>query len=39
MLFDLTEAQKRAYEIPGLAGQRGYTSFGKKALKEEQKGI
>jgi isopenicillin N synthase-like dioxygenase len=31
--FQLSENQKRAYEIPGLAGQRGYTSFGKEHAK------
>lgn len=31
--FSLPEAEKRAYEIPGLAGQRGYTSFGKEHAK------
>jgi len=31
--FKLPESQKRAYEIPGLAGQRGYTSFGKEHAK------
>ena len=36
--FDLTEAQKRAYEIPGLAGQRGYTSFGKESAKGRKEG-
>ena len=28
--FELPEETKHAYEIPGLAGQRGYTSFGKE---------
>ena len=36
--FDLPEAQKRAYEIPGLAGQRGYTSFGKESAKGRTEG-
>ncbi|MEY4336549.1 MAG: hypothetical protein RLZZ45_1468 [Bacteroidota bacterium] len=31
--FSLPEANKRTYEIPGLAGQRGYTSFGKEHAK------
>ena len=31
--FSLSEAEKRAYEIIGLAGQRGYTSFGKEHAK------
>ena len=25
--------EKRGYEVPGLAGQRGYTSFGKEHAK------
>lgn len=36
--FDLTEAQKQAYEIDGLAGQRGYTSFGKESAKGRTEG-
>ena len=36
--FDLSEAQKNAYEIPGLAGQRGYTSFGKESAKGRTEG-
>lgn len=32
--FDLTEAQKRAYEVKGLKGQRGFTSFGKEHAKD-----
>lgn len=36
--FDLGEAQKRAYEIEGLAGQRGYTSFGKESAKGRTEG-
>ena len=36
--FDLSEAQKYAYEIPGLAGQRGYTSFGKESAKGRTEG-
>lgn len=31
--FALDEQAKRGYEIPGLAGQRGYTSFGKEHAK------
>lgn len=31
--FALPEARKRAYEIPELAGQRGYTSFGREHAK------
>jgi isopenicillin N synthase-like dioxygenase len=31
--FALSPAEKEAYEIPGLAGQRGYTSFGKEHAK------
>jgi isopenicillin N synthase-like dioxygenase len=31
--FSLPSDQKRKYEIPGLAGQRGYTSFGKEHAK------
>lgn len=31
--FSLSEAEKRSYEIKGLAGQRGYTSFGKEHAK------
>ena len=31
--FALPAAQKKAYERPGLAGQRGYTSFGKEHAK------
>lgn len=34
--FGLPEATKRQYEIPGLAGQRGYTSFGKEHAKQSQ---
>jgi isopenicillin N synthase-like dioxygenase len=32
--FALPEAVKRQYEIPGMAGQRGYTSFGKEHAKQ-----
>lgn len=31
--FSLPADEKRKYEIPGLAGQRGYTSFGKEHAK------
>jgi isopenicillin N synthase-like dioxygenase len=31
--FTLSPEQKRAYEIPELAGQRGYTSFGREHAK------
>lgn len=31
--FSLPSEQKRKYEIPDLAGQRGYTSFGKEHAK------
>ena len=31
--FSLPSEQKRSYEIPELAGQRGYTSFGKEHAK------
>jgi isopenicillin N synthase-like dioxygenase len=31
--FSLPESDKRSYEITGLAGQRGYTSFGKEHAK------
>jgi isopenicillin N synthase-like dioxygenase len=31
--FSLPSVQKNAYEIPELAGQRGYTSFGKEHAK------
>jgi isopenicillin N synthase-like dioxygenase len=31
--FSLDTAAKKGYEIPGLAGQRGYTSFGKEHAK------
>ncbi len=31
--FALSEEVKRKYEVPGLAGQRGYTSFGKEHAK------
>ena len=31
--FSLPSDSKRRYEVPGLAGQRGYTSFGKEHAK------
>lgn len=31
--FDLNEATKKKYEIEGIGGQRGYTSFGKESAK------
>jgi isopenicillin N synthase-like dioxygenase len=31
--FSLSTEQKRSYEIPELAGQRGYTSFGREQAK------
>jgi len=31
--FSLPADEKRKYEVPGLAGQRGYTSFGKEHAK------
>ena len=34
--FALTEEVKRQYEVPGLAGQRGYTSFGKEHAKQSK---
>ncbi len=34
--FALPEAAKRKYEIPALAGQRGYTSFGKEHAKHSK---
>ncbi len=34
--FALPEEVKRQYEIPGLAGQRGYTSFGKEHAKQSK---
>jgi len=34
--FALPENIKRKYEIDGLAGQRGYTSFGKEHAKQSQ---
>ncbi len=34
--FALPEEVKKKYEIPGLAGQRGYTSFGKEHAKHSE---
>lgn len=34
--FSLPKATKRNYEIAGLAGQRGYTSFGKEHAKQSK---
>ncbi len=34
--FALPEEVKRKYEIPGLAGQRGYTSFGREHAKHSK---
>jgi len=36
--FDLPNSVKSQYEIPGLAGQRGYVSFGKEHAKGQSKG-
>lgn len=36
--FDLTNEVKTKYEIKGLAGQRGYTSFGKESAKDKKEG-
>lgn len=36
--FALSEEVKKKYEIPGLAGQRGYTSFGKEHAKGRNEG-
>ncbi len=34
--FSLPDSVKRKYEVPGLAGQRGYTSFGKEHAKQSR---
>ncbi len=34
--FNMPESAKRRYEVEGLAGQRGYTSFGKEHAKHSQ---
>ena len=36
--FDLPEDVKKKYEIEGLGGQRGYTSFGKEHAKGRKEG-
>lgn len=36
--YDLPESTKRKYEIEGLAGQRGYTSFGREHAKGSNAG-
>lgn len=36
--FDLEDTVKSAYEIEGMAGQRGYTSFGKEHAKDRTAG-
>ena len=36
--FSMSEEQKKKYEIPGQAGQRGYTSFGKEHAKGRNEG-
>ncbi len=36
--FGLSEQEKAKYEIAGLAGQRGYTSFGKEHAKGKNEG-
>jgi len=36
--FNLPDETKKVYEIPGLAGQRGYTSFGKEHAKGRNEG-
>lgn len=36
--FALPEPTKKNYEVPGLAGQRGYTSFGKEHAKGRNEG-
>ena len=36
--FNLPIETKKKYEIPGLAGQRGYTSFGKEHAKDSNAG-
>ena len=33
LFFELPQNIKDQYEVPGLAGQRGYTSFGKEHAK------
>ena len=36
--FTLSQEEKEAYEIKGLAGQRGYVSFGKEHAKNKNEG-
>lgn len=36
--FSLPELVKKKYEIPGIGGQRGYTSFGKEHAKGRKEG-
>lgn len=36
--FNLPDDVKQQYEVPGLAGQRGYTSFGKEHAKDHNAG-
>ena len=36
--FTLSKEEKKAYEIEGLAGQRGYVSFGKEHAKNKNEG-
>ncbi|MGB5666746.1 MAG: 2-oxoglutarate and iron-dependent oxygenase domain-containing protein [Maribacter sp.] len=36
--FNLPQATKDKYEIPGIGGQRGYTSFGKEHAKGRKEG-
>ena len=38
LFFDLPEEIKESYEIDGIGGQRGYTSFGKESAKGRSKG-
>ena len=33
LFFEMSDEAKAKYEVPGLAGQRGYTSFGKEHAK------
>lgn len=36
--FYAAYGEKQKYEVPGLAGQRGYTSFGKEHAKQSKVG-
>ena len=36
--FDLPDEIKKSYEIEGIGGQRGYTSFGKESAKGKKQG-